>query len=320
MHLNEQTLQILDGWDESGLLIENNFERMLPQLSESGKRAAFRMGVQKGFVSEEESVEKYVSDEFFGHTEDAITYTIRILTQLMRSQNLDVGDIIKLNSGSFCEVLAIGDYVFKIGNSRATEDIPEHPRILEPVLKFKLPSIPGTRAVDTIIEVQPKLSLMSDELGKAADGMYTEELYELYADLRKSGIVWGDVAIRNVGVIDVETFPEVDFLADIREDLRENPNVVMYPSKVGLPRGIEEDELRKLVILDVDYLYLEEAVGQDPSKLPAYLAKKFAERYKSEQELVKTDPSRAFYEAEQRKKALRTKKGEITYDPDDDWL
>lgn len=125
------------------------------------------------------------------------------LLQHSKSGNT-VDDIKYIGSGSFSSAYKVGDFVLKTGSYRECESIPNHRRILQPIIRTSMeysddtryPLLIGNRR-SSFIEVQ---NLVDTHWYK---DMSQEEintvLFEIYSDMRSEGLVWYDVKCNNVG-------------------------------------------------------------------------------------------------------------------------
>ncbi len=165
----------------------------------------------------------------------------QIIDELVESGNVTYADISFLGKGAYSSVYGIGDKVLKIGAKRANFNYPNHRRILQPLARRIL----SQDDFSSIIEVSPKVkTLNKDQEDK-------EKLYEVYKELRDSGIVWADVRFDNIGILNGPNLPT----------LYGKPFYVS-PDAAGTDREISEEELSLLragdwVIIDTDHLYKE---------------------------------------------------------------
>lgn len=157
-----------------------------------------------------------------------------IIKELCQNENKTYGDIEYLGKGTFSYVLAVGDKVLKIGIKRYTDSFPNNPYIITPLLRESIK-----------INEENKIFLEVTERVDTKTEVTTEELYQLYKKIRDLGLVWTDVAKRNVG--------------RLKKDNIVHWNTPLYPTDeaLELKKYINAPQLKKgdLIILDADHIY-----------------------------------------------------------------
>jgi len=157
-----------------------------------------------------------------------------IIKELCQNENKTYGDIEYLGKGTFSYVLAVGDKVLKIGIKRYTDSFPNNPYIITPLLRESIK-----------INEENKIFLEVTERVDTKTEVTTEELYQLYKKIRALGLVWTDVAKRNVG--------------RLKKDNIVHWNTPLYPTDeaLELKKYINAPQLKKgdLIILDADHIY-----------------------------------------------------------------
>lgn len=157
-----------------------------------------------------------------------------IIKELCQNENKTYGDIEYLGKGTFSYVLAVGDKVLKIGIKRYTDSFPNNPYIITPLLRESIK-----------INEENKIFLEVTERVDTKTEVTTEELYRLYKKIRALGLVWTDVAKRNVG--------------RLKKDNIVHWNTPLYPTDeaLELKKYINASQLKKgdLIILDADHIY-----------------------------------------------------------------
>lgn len=157
-----------------------------------------------------------------------------IIKELCQNENKTYGDIEYLGKGTFSYVLAVGDKVLKIGIKRYTDSFPNNPYIITPLLRESIK-----------INEENKIFLEVTERVDTKTEVTTEELYQLYKKIRALGLVWTDVAKRNVG--------------RLKKDNIVHWNTPLYPTDeaLELKKYINASQLKKgeLIILDADHIY-----------------------------------------------------------------
>lgn len=157
-----------------------------------------------------------------------------IIKELSQNENKTYGDIEYLGKGTFSYVLAVGDKVLKIGIKRYTDSFPNNQYIITPLLRESIK-----------INEENKIFLEVTERVDTKTEVTTEELYQLYKKIRALGLVWTDVAKRNVG--------------RLKKDNIVHWNTPLYPTDeaLELKKYINAPQLKKgdLIILDADHIY-----------------------------------------------------------------
>lgn len=157
-----------------------------------------------------------------------------IIKELCQNENKTYGDIEYLGKGTFSYVLAVGGKVLKIGIKRYNDSFPNNPYIITPLLRESIK-----------INEENKIFLEVTERVDTKTEVTTEELYQLYKKIRALGLVWTDVAKRNVG--------------RLKKDNIVHWNTPLYPTDeaLELKKYINASQLKKgdLIILDADHIY-----------------------------------------------------------------
>lgn len=191
-----------------------------------------------------------------------------IIEELLENENKQFIDIKYLGEGAFTKAYQIGNKVVKIGDNRITHEIPNHPRILQPLVKTPLVTRKGVSA--GCIEVTRKAIP-----AKPNDKDIATHTYELYKELRNSGIYCADIKLDNLGWI-----TENDNIYNIN-----GQELFVFPESVGFDKNLEHKENdnhgKKLVILDLDMIY-KCPPDEDPIEEGNYISKKLECLYQEE--------------------------------------
>ena len=203
----------------------------------------------RGITKEEK---KEIADKYY--------MTLAILPcEILKSDKMSFVDIEKIGSGCYTNVYKVGHKIFKIGTPRETAVIPNHKRILQPLLRRSLPERGYPCAfIEIAEEVKTGLGYQDYKL-----------LYNLYKELRDDGIIWGDPKLENVGWLKRENIPML------------HGEILNVDTKsLGFKQSLRCNPLNKgeLVILDTDYIYEENSPCIETNNT----AKKFEEIYQRE--------------------------------------
>lgn len=198
-----------------------------------------------------------------------------------QKKKITIDDFKELSEGMYSTAYQIGDYVLKIGNRRSDAKIPNHRRILQPILRAKIN--PYSNKDNNFIEVQ---NAVDGEWYKDMDWEDVKEiLYDVYCDMRKSGIIWYDVKPENVGRLRKPNKVNFKYF-----DPYKNEEVDIFPTEeaTGLQGELSEKEILKAgdyVVLDTDFIerYDNNAIDLDEADISrSSLQIEFEERYQKE--------------------------------------
>lgn len=190
-----------------------------------------------------------------------------IVRDVIKNENVKFSDI-TYNGGGFSRILLIGDKVVKLGD-RFTKTFPNNPYIIAPLLRKEF----NFNGESCFVEVTERV----DTSTKAS----TEEMYQLYKNLRDLGLVWTDVKSMNTGRLKKEN------IIHWRNHINPSEEILSLGSKRGTNTLQEGD----LVILDADFIYDENDPEIEYTNTKP-LCDKFENRYQEEKK--KLDES-AYY-------------------------
>lgn len=116
------------------------------------------------------------------------------------SEGTTVNNIKEIGRGFYSIVYKIGDYTLKIGNSRAMPEIPNHRRLLQPIIRRKIVTDRKSEEDSTVYDF---LEVQNYTDTSCLESMYPNPrkdiLYEIYSELRNDGYVWLDPSYKNIG-------------------------------------------------------------------------------------------------------------------------
>lgn len=128
----------------------------------------------------------------FGNDKNCQDIIAMFIEDIMKHENVSVDEITRAGKGATSRNLKIGNYVLKVGEGRFTEKMKNSPRILQPIIRRKIPTSSG----NLFIEVQ---NAVNADWYKGKIGNIYNVLYQVYKDLREDGLLWTDVKFSNVG-------------------------------------------------------------------------------------------------------------------------
>ena len=178
---------------------------------------------------------------------------------------MDASKIEINTSGGYSEVVILGDKVLKIGSSRKTKEFPNNPYIIKPLLRQEVTIDDTTIFVEVTERVIVNREEVTDEI-----------LYSLYKELRNLGLVWTDIAAKNVGRLIKDN------------DIHWKEQIEPSDETLGLKKfkGVKKLKRGDFVILDADYIY--EEGDKDISYPTRDICEEFESRYQSEKDGITT--------------------------------
>ena len=152
-----------------------------------------------------------------------------LFEETAKNEGLTLFDIKKIDYGSYSTIYRIGSKIIKIGYRRRIDEIVDNNRILLP---------------DTLLKIHSNIIEITDFIdGKS--NFSTEEIYEVYKELRDQGVVWLDPTKDNLKRIDEENLKKQEKKSESRDK---------YPFIKN--RKFRNRQLRTndLVIIDLDHM------------------------------------------------------------------
>lgn len=229
--------------------------------------------------------ESFATMMFGNKDENKAKLICEITKDLLRSSksNKDVKDIRAIGNGSYSEVYQIGDYALKIGRTRGYEQIPNHRRILQPIIRRNVKNSNSVYEEQYCVEVQNLVDNTWKE--KMTPEEIEEELYKIYADMREDGIVWFDISEQNVGRLLRTNNPNFHYtdVDGTKKDIRPDVKATGMGEK-NSKRTLEKGEC---VVIDTDYIAPYDKKKMNNHEYPGPRAQKtydFEKRYLKEQE------------------------------------
>lgn len=122
---------------------------------------------------------------------DVQTFMMIVSELISRQEDKDIkySDIISRGGGSTSEVFFVGDYVVKTGYRRFKTNIPNHRRILQPIIRQKVD--------DLFIEVCDKVEPYGSQ----------EKVNQIFNEMIEDGILWLDPNTANIGRLKRKNIP-----------------------------------------------------------------------------------------------------------------
>lgn len=275
--LSVEAVELLDRWDSSKSILKDDFEEITYKMTKKGIKKSIDIMLARGDITEDFAIScilEYLSEQYV--PQSGIEYAKKISKELLQVQNLNANDIEVLNPGSFSDVFLIGDYVIKIGLGRETKSVPKHDRILPSLLRFEVKE--QGNAVSSFVEVQPKVRTISE------NQPFNEEImYEMYANLRDAHIVWGDVAVRNIGFLDKKPSIPDNLFSRLKKELELEESVITYHDENFRFESKATNNSPQAYIMDTDFLYpiIEEEDNRD-LRIPSVISYEYEMKYQKE--------------------------------------
>lgn len=173
---------------------------------------------------------------------DYIPTVTRMIEELLVDQDTRMVDIQRTGRGTYSKVYEIGEKVLKIGKPRETYNIPNHPRILQPLTRTNLIDERDGNKIFACAEISDRVDKLSEE------DMQVEKLYQVYKELRDDGIIWTDARFSNVGKLRRRNIPKLN-----------GEEMDVDPVAVGMDKEIKGRvlEVGEWVVIDTDFIYRE---------------------------------------------------------------
>lgn len=188
---------------------------------------------------------EFYEDKFNGiklySDNDFITYKT-IIEELMKRQ----GDKVKYTdfecyrTGSISTVTKVGDYVVKVGPGRYIETIPNHRRILQPIIRERIENV--------FIEVADAVDI----------GASQEEINQVFNEFLQSDLAWMDAGKANIGKLRRKNVPrhniekkDVDGITYVADESSSDENATNITGKIE-EKPLEEGEC---VVTDTDLIF-----------------------------------------------------------------
>lgn len=213
---------------------------------------------------------KKIAEEIFGKYDEEIFSILEfgkydktkaemmkyIVSELINAstEGTTVNDIKEIGSGSYAIAYKVGDYTLKIGTERGVPEIPNHRRLLQPIIRRKIVT---DRTTEENSEVYDFVEVQNYVDTSCLKSMYPSQrvdiLYEIYSELRDDGYVWLDPTYKNIGKLlkpNKANLPYTD-IDGTKQDF--NP----IQNSTGVIGNISKKDILEpgnFVIIDTDYI------------------------------------------------------------------
>lgn len=114
-----------------------------------------------------------------------------MVNEICETEKIKVEDVEFLSKGSYSAVYKIGTKVIKVGSDRSVKVFPNNPYILKPILRKEF-LIGSDNNFSVFIEVVDFVNTKD---------VTSEDLYQVYKNLRSVDLVWTDIKKENVGIL-----------------------------------------------------------------------------------------------------------------------
>lgn len=189
----------------------------------------------------------------------------QMIEELEHTEQTDLSEIQAKGGGSYSVVYQLGDKILKFGKERETPQIINHRRILQPLIRKQIIKNPML-FMEIAENVQRDISITQ------------EDIYLIYKEMRKDGIVWCDPKVGNVGRLLKKNLPYLG-----------KQEIYVDPETVGLKENGNKDqeplEAGELVVIDTDMIYQIEEYDLEKLQekgIDLSLFYKFEKRYQNE--------------------------------------
>ena len=215
-----------------------------------------RMDDSLDIVLEEILSTKFDYDKF--SNEKIIPYLKRIIDELCEQEKVRYHDIKYAGGGDFSSCFKIGHKYFKIGDKRRTFYIKNNKRFLQPLIREEIKTLNDEFLCCLEINEEVDTKNITDN-----------DVYLVYQELRKQGIIWTDPKKANLGRLIKDNkiyFDSIDKIDKIGTGFLTDSD---YTLKAG-----------ELVIIDTDFIYDEDDL--DYLNHTTSLWANFEQRYQEE--------------------------------------
>lgn len=201
----------------------------------------------------------------------AIPMVGKFIEEVCKHEKVEISDIECAGEGAYSFSLKIGCFVLKIGKQRATNYIPNDKRIIKPLIRQQT-NVEGRKDIPNLfIEIQNVVD--TNWYKELSEEEIKEELYKIYSELRKRGIVWTDAKPENVGRL---LKPNKENFVIDGEELKSSNYAISFT-------GNENEEILQpgeLVIIDTDYIFAQEEKNKRMAAVGYHM--EFEKRWKNE--------------------------------------
>jgi len=192
-----------------------------------------------------------------------------MIKEVMEKEDVRPSDVTFVGGGVYSKAFGVGSKVIKVGNDAMTYNIPKNS------LRFLQPLVRHQQEGEGRIEISEKVDMKT----KVSE----EELYEVYADIRKEGMIWTDAKYDNVGRL------IKDNVVHFKNFVHKNPgdeekvqlDVKPYAPNLGFgdSQNPEVLEAGKVVVIDLDFIFPEDSPN---IRISTDISRSFEERYQRE--------------------------------------
>lgn len=192
-----------------------------------------------------------------------------MIKELMGKEGVRPSDVTFVGGGVYSKVFGIGSKVVKVGNDAMTYKIPKNSsRFLQPLVRHQ-------QEGEGRIEISEKVDMKTE--------VSEEELYQVYADIRREGMIWTDAKYDNVGRLAKDNSVHFKNFVHNNTGDEEKTQVDIKPHGPNLGFGNEEQskvlEAGELVVVDLDFIFAED----DPNiRISTDFSRNFEKRYQRE--------------------------------------
>lgn len=192
-----------------------------------------------------------------------------MIKEVIDKEDVRLSDVTFVGGGAYSKAFGVGSKVIKVGNDAMTYNITKNSsRFLQPLIRHQ-------QEGEGRIEISEKVDMKT----KVSE----EELYEVYADIRKEGMIWTDAKYDNVGRLIKDNVVHFKNLVRNNPGDEEKTQVDVKPYGPNLGFGDDENsevlEAGKLVVIDLDFIFSEDSPN---IRISTDISRSFEERYQRE--------------------------------------
>ena len=197
-----------------------------------------------------------------GNNKDLRTFVYYLVKDVVDNEKVKYSEIRDNESGGYSVILFIGDKVIKIGKERKTPTFNNNPYIIKPLLRQEVQFGEDKIFVEVTEKVETNI-----------ENLTNEDLYQLYKGLREIGLVWTDIARKNVGRLKKDN--EIYWKEDIKPS----------DETLGLDKfkkGSRTPQKNDYIILDADFIFYENDPNITHVNYAQGIEEEFEKRYQEE--------------------------------------
>lgn len=230
-------------------------------------------------------INKILSDNYINIIDKkTIDFLATVIIEISKNENVSIRDFDFVGQGMYSIVYKWGNKVLKIGHKRIMNEIPYHKRILQPLLRKRVPSANGLDDKLFIEVSEYAKPLVTDEdfennFGTKKEKETEDIVYSIFKELKKDGIAWIDARGQNLGILTKENTINMKDQFDAKNETVGYIKETIKDNDKPLQPG-------ELVIIDTDAILTQKDFdeGNYPDYISTFWYHYYNKRYEKELE------------------------------------